>query len=186
MQRHAKAPGGELGGLFGRVDAVAAGQRHHSTRLRGQHTRDAAHRPGATQHHHTLAFQPTALLLQSGFHAGHHGSGGGVGTAGVGHQRHGKGRHHGLLSAFQHVGGQQCITPADEDGGAGQALGAAREDGVLRQAAHRLQAHLGIGREDLVAGVGGHVDVEGAHLAARGEHVQDVGAFHALMQGGCR
>ena len=39
-------------------------------------------------------------------------------------------------------------------------------------------ADLAVRHDDLVAGVGGHVDVERAHLAARREHVKDVGAFH--------
>ena len=41
-----------------------------------------------------------------------------------------------------------------------------------------VDADLAVRHDDLVAGVGRHVDVERAHLPARREHVEDVGTFH--------
>ena len=117
-------------------------------------------------------------LLQCGLDTGHHRGRRGVGAARVGHQRDDEGLDHRRLRALHHVGRQQRVAPADEDAGARHALRAAREDGVLRQAGDGVDADLAVRHDHLVAGVGCHVDVERAHLAARGEHVEDVGAFH--------
>ena len=72
----------------------------------------------------------------------------------------------------------QRVAATDEDAGARRALGAARKDRVLRQRGHGIGADVAVRHDDLVAGVGGHVDVERTHLPARREHVKDVGAFH--------
>ena len=48
-------------------------------------------------------------------------------------------------------------------------------------AADRVDADIGVRHDDLVAGVGRHVDVERAHLMARREHVEDVGTFHGVV-----
>src|SRR5690606_17630143 len=70
--------------------------------------------------------------------------------------------------------------PADEDAGAGDALGAAREDGVLGHGHDIVHADLAVRHGDLVASVNTHVDVERAHLFARSEHVQDGTACHGV------
>jgi hypothetical protein len=106
------------------------------------------------------------VTLQRRFDAGEHRRGRGVGTAGIGHQRDDEGLEHRASRTLQHVRGEQRIATADEDGRARHALRAAREDGVLSQRSHRVDADIGVRRDDLVARVGRHVDVERTDLMA--------------------
>ena len=123
----------------------------------------------------TLRALPAAaeLELQDALDAGDHGGGGRERAGGIGEDRELEGRHHGLPGRFHHVEGEDRVLAADEDAGAHAVVGRTREDGVLHERRHLLERHVDVGDDDLVAGVGGHVHVERAHMLLRREHVQD-------------
>ena len=179
FQRHAESSPRLIGRGLGHGLAAAARQRHRSPGLRRNDPGNATHRPQAAQHHHTPPRQASAMVLeQLCVDAGHQGRSGGVGTARVGHHGNHEWLDHRGSGHFQHVGGQQRVTAANEDAGMGHALRAARKDRVLGHRSNRVDADIAIGHDHLPAGVCGHVDVKGAHLPARGEHVEDVGTGH--------
>jgi hypothetical protein len=155
-----------------------AGELHACAAAGGEHGCGRADRTGAEDEE--------ALAGQSAFGGGHalegrhRGGGGGEAAARVAEQRDDEGRRHRLLRPAQHVDGDVDLAPADEDAGAAHALRAAREDGVLGEAGDVARRHAAIGLGVLEAGVDGHVDVEGAHVAGGGEHVQDGGLFHCF------
>ena len=182
MQRDCEARAGVACGGLGHVDAVAARQQHLRAGTCRNHAGNATDRPGAAEDQHAAAFEPARVgALQRGLDTRDHRGGRRVGAARVGHQRHDEGLDHRRLRALEHVGREQRVAPADEDAGTRHTFRATREDRVLRQAGDGVNAHVAVRHDDLVAGVGRHVDVERAHLAARREHVQDVGAFHEAV-----
>ncbi|MGF6742654.1 hypothetical protein OKW47_006465 [Paraburkholderia atlantica] len=164
-----------------RLRSVWARDRHVGAARRGDRRRDASDCAGSAENQHALAAQLHAMLLaQMPLDQRDQRGRGRVRTARIGEYGDLEWRDHRLARGVEHVDGLHHVAPADEDAGARHPFRAAREDRVLREVRDHAGLDVAIRHDDLVAGIGGHVDVERTHLRRGREHVQDVGPFNGF------
>ena len=169
-------PAIDLGGVIGRAPrSVAPGQGDGCALEGGDDGGCGSHHAGRAEDRESGAAKGAILLLlERLFHNGDHRRRRGERAGGIGEQRDLERLEQRLAGGVEHVESDKRVLAADEDARPRRVARRAREHRVLDEASDFVQRNMGVGRRRIVARVERHVDVEGAHVAERGDHVQDV------------